>query len=75
LVKAGPDVLPDVRRAVMSAKMPVQERLIRVLAWQGDHESLPLLQGLSPQDARESGLIHWAIQKIEVLSFKAVTVN
>lgn len=70
LVKAGPSVLPDVRQTLPSADPAVQERLIRVLAWQGDRESLPLLRELRLRNPQENVLIDWAVQKIEVLSFK-----
>ncbi len=70
LVKAGPAILPDVRRALPSAGPEVQKRLIRVLAWQGDRESLPLLRELQSRNAQLSMLINWAAQKIVILSFE-----
>lgn len=70
LVKAGPGVLPAVRQALPSASVAVQERLIRVLAWQGDSESAHLLRGLHPENPHESALIHWALQKIATLNFQ-----
>lgn len=69
LVKAGPSVLPAARAAVRPASPAVRDRLIRVLAWQGDHASLPLLQELRQSNPHEQQLIDWAMQKIEVLSF------
>ena len=46
----------------------IQERLIRILAWQGDRNALPLLHGLQARNAHEHALIDWAAQKIEALS-------
>lgn len=73
LVKAGPAVLPAVRAAVRTASPTVRDRLVRVLAWQGDNASLPLLQELRQLNPQEQQLIDWAMQKIEVLSFDVQT--
>jgi glycerophosphoryl diester phosphodiesterase len=68
LVKADPTVLPAVRAAIAQADSPTRARLIRVLAWQGDRESLALLRSLSQKNPQDRELIDWAIQKIESLN-------
>jgi Glycerophosphoryl diester phosphodiesterase family len=69
LVKANPSVLPILRQSLRSATPAARERLIRILAWQGDSESLPLLHELQQSTPENSALIDWAIQKIQSLSF------
>jgi glycerophosphoryl diester phosphodiesterase/HEAT repeat protein len=78
LVKAGPSVLPQLRDALQLSDPASQVRIIRILGWQGDHESLPLLRTLehsNPQDSNPESraLINWAIEKIEVLQFQPWT--
>jgi HEAT repeat protein len=73
LVKAGPAVLPQLRSALPLSDPSSQARIIRVLAWQGDHESLPLLHKLQESDPQNKTLIAWAIEKIEVLQFQPWT--
>lgn len=69
LVKAGPAILPDVRHALPVSSPEVQERLIRILAWQGDGQALPLLHEISLRSPQEKELLDWAIHKITVLGF------
>jgi glycerophosphoryl diester phosphodiesterase/HEAT repeat protein len=69
LVQAGPSVLPAVRESLRSATPPARDRLIRILAWQGDSKSLPLLHELQQSNPQNTALIDWAIQKIQTLSF------
>jgi HEAT repeat protein len=69
LVKAGPSVLPQLRQALPASDPVSQPRIIRVLAWQGDRESLPLLRKLEQSTPQNKVLITWAIEKIEVLQF------
>jgi HEAT repeat protein len=69
LVKAGPSVLPQLRQALPASDPVSQPRIIRVLAWQGDRESLPLLRKLEQSTSQNKILITWAIEKIEVLQF------
>ncbi|HEU5340890.1 glycerophosphodiester phosphodiesterase family protein [Edaphobacter sp.] len=71
LVKAGPAVLQDVRHALPISSPSVQERLIRIVAWQGDNRALSLLHELSLSRPQEKVLIDWAIHKIEVLGFES----
>jgi Glycerophosphoryl diester phosphodiesterase family len=70
LVKAGPAVLPAVRQSLHLADPATRERLVRILAWQGDSKSLPMLRDLRVSDPRNGALIDWATQKIQNLSFK-----
>jgi HEAT repeat protein len=73
LVKAGSSVLPAVREALPSADAPTRQRLIRIVAWQGDSESLGALRNLKISNSGDAGLIDWAIQKINeinALNFK-----
>jgi glycerophosphoryl diester phosphodiesterase/HEAT repeat protein len=70
LVKAGPSVLPQLRQALPSSDPLSQPRIIRILAWQGDRESLPLLRKLEELTSQNKSLISWAIEKIEVLQFQ-----
>jgi glycerophosphoryl diester phosphodiesterase len=46
LVKVGPSVLPDVRKDLQSKNHEVRQRAIRIVAWQGDTNSLDRLQAL-----------------------------
>jgi HEAT repeat protein len=69
LVKAGPSVLPILRQTLPSANEATRERIFRVLAWQGDSESLPLLRGLTILNPQDEALRDWAVQKVGLLSF------
>lgn len=73
LVKAGTSVLPQLRQALPLSDPPSQARIIRILGWQGDHESLPLLRKLQESGPQNKVLIAWAIEKIEVLRFQPWT--
>lgn len=67
LVKAGPAVLPDVRKSLQSRNPSVRERAIRIVAWQGDMMSLPRLYALHAMDGPDAALAAWAISKIQML--------
>jgi len=73
LVKAGPSVLPQLRQVLPSSDAAAQPRIIRILGWQGDRDSLPLLRELGESDPKNKVLIAWAIEKIEVLQFQPRT--
>ena len=73
LVKAGPSVLPQLRQALPSSDPASQARIIRVLGWQGDRESLPLLRKMQTSNPQNKVLIAWAMEKIEVLQFQPWT--
>jgi HEAT repeat protein len=70
LVKAGPAVLPAVRQALSSEMKSVRERGVRILAWQGDRDSIAALQAMKTS-AADSALIDWAIGKIQSQAFSA----
>jgi glycerophosphoryl diester phosphodiesterase/HEAT repeat protein len=67
LVKAGPAVLPDVRKNLQSKNQAVRERAIRIVAWQGDTNSLDSLHALRGTNGPDADLAAWAIAKIETL--------
>jgi HEAT repeat protein len=67
LVKGGPGVLADVRKALADENVQVRRRAIEIVAWQGDVASLDMLRAMRTTDAAESILISWAIAKIENL--------
>lgn len=69
LVKAGPPVLPVLRQTLPSAGEAVRERIIRILAWQGDSKSIPVLNSIAISHPQDKALSDWAIQKISQLSF------
>jgi glycerophosphoryl diester phosphodiesterase len=73
LVKAGASVLPALRQALPSSDAVSQARIIRILGWQGDRESLPLLRTLQESNPKNKALVAWAIEKIEVLRFQPWT--
>ena len=70
LVQGGPAVLPEVRKALGSENPRVRQRAIRILAWQGDTESLETLKSMQKTDAADAPLATWAIEKIESLHTK-----
>jgi glycerophosphoryl diester phosphodiesterase/HEAT repeat protein len=67
LVKADPAVLPDVRKALNSDNQAVRQRAMRIVAWQGDPESLATLQAIQKTDTADAALAAWAIEKIQTL--------
>jgi HEAT repeat protein len=73
LVKAGPSVLPQLRQALPACEPVARPRIIRILGWQGDPESLPLLRKLEESSPQNKVWIAWAIEKIEVLQFQPWT--
>ena len=67
LVQAGPNVLADVRKALRSENSDLRNRAIRILAWQGDTDSLETLRDMRKTDSTDAPLIDWAIAKIQSL--------
>jgi len=65
LIQAGRGVLPDVRKALSSDNSAVRERAIRIVAWQGDIDSIGTLQAMQKTSASDTALIAWAVEKIE----------
>jgi len=70
LIEAGPTVLPEVRKALTGSNKAICERAIRIVAWQGDMESLTVLQTMQQTDKQDAVLIAWAIEKIGILNPK-----
>jgi hypothetical protein len=67
LVKANPAVLPEVRKALDSESQDVRQHAMRIVAWQGDSESLAKLQTIQKTDTADAALAAWAIEKIQTL--------
>jgi glycerophosphoryl diester phosphodiesterase len=67
LIKADPKVLPVIRNNLRMASPETRTRLIRILAWQGDRASIPLLHEMRQRDSRDEEVIDWAIEKITSL--------
>jgi glycerophosphoryl diester phosphodiesterase len=67
LVKASPAVLPEVREALDSENKKVRQRAMRIVAWQGDTESVATLQSIEQTDVADAALAAWAIEKIQSL--------
>jgi len=67
LVQAGPAVLADVRKVLRNENKDLRDRAIRIVAWQGDTESLATLREMRKTDSADSNLINWAIDKIQSL--------
>jgi len=61
------------RQALPLSDLASQPRIIRILGWQGDRASLPLLRKLRESSPQNKVLITWAIEKIEVLQFQPWT--
>jgi len=68
LVKAGQAVLPALRQSLNTAEPAARQRIIRILAWQGDRDSLSPLHQLQLTDPQSKPLIDWAIGKIEQMN-------
>lgn len=66
LVKAGPEVLPAVRRQMEKSQGEVRRRLIRIVAWQADAGALPMLRQMETSDPPNQELVRWAISTIEI---------
>jgi HEAT repeat protein len=67
LVKAGAAVLPQVRKALESESSSIRERAIRIVAWQGDANSLDQLRTIQAMHGPDADLASWAITKIDSL--------
>jgi glycerophosphoryl diester phosphodiesterase len=67
LIQAGPVVLPEVRKALSSNDPIIRDRTIRIVAWQGDTQSLATLHDIQKADIADAALTKWAIEKIESL--------
>jgi glycerophosphoryl diester phosphodiesterase len=67
LIQAGPAVLPEIRKALASDDAEIRDRAIRIVAWQGDTDSLETLRAMRRTNAPDAALTGWAIGKIESL--------
>jgi glycerophosphoryl diester phosphodiesterase/HEAT repeat protein len=67
LVKANPAVLPKVRKALNSDNQAVRLRAMRIVAWQGDTDSLAALQAIQKTNTADAALAAWAVEKIQTL--------
>jgi glycerophosphoryl diester phosphodiesterase len=67
LIQGGPSVLPAVREALGSPNKTVMERAIRIVAWQGDLDSLLPLRAIQRTDPKDAELATWAMEKIQIL--------
>lgn len=67
LVQGGPSVLPAVREALGSPDKTLKDRAIRIVAWQGDLDSLPPLRAIQRNDPKNAELASWAMEKIQSL--------
>ena len=68
LVQAGPAVLPAVRKALIGSGPDLRQRLVQILAWQGDADALPLLRTMAKNSELDQELYRWAIRHIEAFS-------
>lgn len=75
LVKAGPAVLPSVRRALQSGDAQTRKRCIQILAWQGDGESVASLRAVGQSHPEDAELIEWAIKKIHTLDSRFAVIS
>jgi glycerophosphoryl diester phosphodiesterase len=64
LLHAGPAALPAIRAALPTATPAARQRLIRILAYNGDPASIPALKSLQQTDTADHDLIIWAMNKI-----------
>lgn len=67
LVNAGPAILPEVREVLDSDVSEIRQRAIRIVAWQGDEESLAKLRTIAADHGQDAELAEWAAAKIESL--------
>ena len=67
LAQSGPSVLSAVREALGSQNKTVKERAIRIVAWQGDLDSLLPLRAIQQTDPDDAELATWAMEKIQTL--------
>ena len=67
LSEAGLEVLPAVRKALESGSPSVRERCARILAWQGDLTSLPLLRHAAGAGQMDPETAKCAIERIKDL--------
>jgi glycerophosphoryl diester phosphodiesterase/HEAT repeat protein len=67
LAQSGPSVLSAVREVLGSQNKTVKQRAIRIVAWQGDLDSLLPLRAIRQTDPDDAELATWAMEKIQTL--------
>jgi hypothetical protein len=67
LVQGGSQGLPSVRAALSDPNPQVRQRVIRIVAWQGDTCALGALPLMRKANTSDSALAAWAIARIEML--------
>jgi hypothetical protein len=72
LIQGGPAVLPSLRQALTTTNGHARERIIHILAFQGDTAALPALLTIPKEDPSQQQLVDWAIAKIKTLHPEAV---
>jgi HEAT repeat protein len=70
LIHAGAAVFPAIASALPTATSPARERLLEVLAFQGDPAALPVLEKLHAADPADAD-VAWVIGKIRTMSSAA----
>jgi glycerophosphoryl diester phosphodiesterase len=70
LIQAGPATLPAIESALPSASPAVRQRLLEIVAFQGDASVLTTLRRIQESDPGDSS-IQWAIEKIQAISSPA----
>ena len=58
------EIWPQVRKALESERSSTRERAIRIVAWQGDVNSLDQLRTIQAMHGPDADLALWAITKI-----------
>ena len=67
LIQGGPALLPRIRQALAIADARSRERIIHILAFQGDTVALPALFAMLKEDPQQQQLLSWAIAKIRTV--------
>jgi glycerophosphoryl diester phosphodiesterase len=70
LLHAGPAALPAIQEAFRTATPSARQRLIRILAYNADPASIPVLESLQQRDSADRDLIAWAVDKIGSLQLQ-----
>jgi HEAT repeat protein len=74
LIQGGAAVLPSLRQALATEKGHALERVIHILAFQGDTAALPALATMLKEDPSQP-LLDWAISKIKTLHPEAASLG
>jgi glycerophosphoryl diester phosphodiesterase len=68
LIKAGPGILPEIRHSLPTSEGELRRRLIEILAFQADQETLSTLRSMEQNDKSNGDLLNWAVTVIEAFS-------